>query len=84
VLRRLETEGAPRPGMVRVDEAQLSLRLEDGGAPAYLPDDVTPDGPSVESEVLEALRAARLDETTPLQALQLLVRFQKELGPDES
>jgi DNA mismatch repair protein MutS len=78
VLRRLETEGAPRPGMVRVDEAQLPLRLEEG-ATAYLPDDVTPDGPSVESEVVAALRGARLDETTPLQALQLLAALQKQL-----
>jgi len=79
VLRRLETEGAPRPGTVRLDEGQLPLRLEDGGGPAYLPDDVTPDGPSVESEVLAALRGAALDETTPLQALQLLARLQQDL-----
>ena len=58
VLRRLETEGAPRPGVVRVDAGQLPLRLEDGGPPTLLPDDVTPDGPSVESEVLAALRDA--------------------------
>jgi DNA mismatch repair protein MutS len=80
VLRRLETEGAPRPGMVRVDAAQLPLRLEDGGPPTLLPDDVTPDGPSVESEVLAALREAKLDETTPLAALQLLARLQGELS----
>jgi len=79
VLRRLETEGAPRPGTVRMDEAQLPLRLEDGGTPAYLPDDVTPDGPSVESEVLAGLRGVSLDETTPLQALQLLARLQEQL-----
>jgi DNA mismatch repair protein MutS len=79
VLRRLETEGAPRPGLAQV-EAQLPLRLEDGGAPAYLPEDVSPDGPTVESEVLAALRDAALDETTPLQALQLLAKLQKELG----
>jgi DNA mismatch repair protein MutS len=83
VLRRLETEGAPRPGMMRVDEAQLPLRLEDGGAPAYLSEDVTPDGPSVESDVLAALRDAPLDETTPLQALQLLARLQKQLVDPE-
>jgi DNA mismatch repair protein MutS len=83
VLRRLETEGAPRPGTVRLDEAQLPLRLEDGGAPAYLAEDVTPDGPSVESEVLAALRGASLDETTPLQALQLLARLQKQLVGQE-
>ena len=82
VLRRLETEGAPRPGMVRVDAGQLPLRLEDGGPPTLLPDDVTPDGPSVESEVLAALRDATLDETTPLQALQLLARLQKDLAGD--
>ena len=79
VLRRLETEGAPRPGVVRVDTDELPLRLEDGGAPTYLPEDVTPDGPSVESEVLTALREAKLDETTPLQALQLLARLREEL-----
>jgi DNA mismatch repair protein MutS len=79
VLRRLETEGAPRPGVVRVDEPQLPLRLEDGGLPTLLPDDVTPDGPSVESEVLATLRDVRPDETTPLQALQLLVRLQQDL-----
>ncbi|HEY3586841.1 MAG TPA: hypothetical protein VGK85_06805, partial [Myxococcaceae bacterium] len=69
-------------GMVRVDEAQLPLRLEDGGAPAYLPEDVTPDGPSVESDVLATLRGAPLDETTPLQALQLLARLQQGLKVD--
>ncbi len=68
--------------MVRVDEAQLPLRLEDGGPPTLLPDDVTPDGPSVESEVLTALREAPLDETTPLQALQLLARLQRELASE--
>ena len=83
VLRRLETEGAPRPGVVCVDAAQLPLRLEDGGPPTLLPDDVTPDGPSVESEVLAALRDAPLDETTPLQALQLLARLQKDLTRDD-
>ena len=83
VLRRLETEGAPLPGMVQVDEAQLPLRLEDGGAPAYLPEDVTPDAPSAESEALEALRGASLDETTPLQALQLLAALQKQLAGNE-
>jgi DNA mismatch repair protein MutS len=80
VLRRLETEGAPRPGVVRLDEAQLPLHLEDGGPPALLPDDVTPDAPSVESEILAALRDAPLDETTPLQALQLLARLQQNLA----
>ena len=80
VLRRLETEGAPRPGLVRVDEAQLPLRLEDGGPPTLLSEDVTPDGPSVESEVLAALWDVKLDETTPLQALALLARLQAELG----
>jgi DNA mismatch repair protein MutS len=79
VLRRLETEGAPRPGVVQVDDGQLPLRLEDGGAPTYLSEDVTPDGPTVETEVLAALRDAALDETTPLQALQLLARLQQEL-----
>jgi DNA mismatch repair protein MutS len=79
VLRRLETEGAPRPGLVRADEAQLPLRLEDGGPPTLLPDDVTPDPPSVESEVLAALREAPLDQTTPLEALQLLARLQQDL-----
>jgi hypothetical protein len=33
----------------------------------------------VESEVLAALRGAALDETTPLQALQLLARLQQDL-----
>jgi DNA mismatch repair protein MutS len=66
--------------VVQVDAGQLPLRLEDGGAPTLLPDDVTPDGPSVESEVLAALRDAPLDETTPLQALQLLARLQRELA----
>ena len=56
---------------------------EDGGGPAYLAEDVTPDGPSVESEVLAALRGASLDETTPLQALQLLARLQKQLVDPE-
>ena len=79
VLRRLETEGAPRPGMVRPDDGQLPLRLEDGAGPAYLADDVTADPPSQESEVLAALRGAQLDETTPLEALQLLSTLQKEL-----
>ena len=82
VLRRLETEGAPRPGVVRGDDGQLPLRLEDGGAPGYLPEDVTPDAPTAESEVLAVLRDARLDETTPLQALQLLARLREKLTGD--
>jgi hypothetical protein len=68
--------------MVRAEDGQLPLRLEEGGGPAYLPDDVTPDAASPESEVLAALRDACLDETTPLQALQLLARLQKDLGPE--
>jgi len=79
VLRRLETDGAPRPGALRSDGDQLPLRLEDGGSPVLLPDDVTPDAPSAQSEVAAALRALRVEETTPLQALQLLARWKQEL-----
>jgi len=82
VLRRLETDGAPRPGTLQPDADQLPLRLEDGGPPALLPDEVTPDAPSAQSEVAAALRALRVEETTPLQALQLLARWKQELdGP---
>jgi DNA mismatch repair protein MutS len=79
VLRRLETDGAPRPGTLQPGADQLPLRLEDGGPPALLPDEVTPDAPSAESEVAAALRALRVEETTPLEALQLLALWKQEL-----
>jgi len=79
VLRRLETDGAPRPGTLRADADQLPLRLEDGGPPAPLPDEVTPDAASPEAEGAASLRALRVEETTPLQALQLLARWKQEL-----
>ena len=66
-----------------MDEGQLPLRLRGRGPPGVLPDDVTPDGPSVESEVVAALREVRLDETTPLQALQLLATLRKQLTDRE-
>jgi DNA mismatch repair protein MutS len=57
--------GAPAPG-------QLGL-FGGGGEPA---------GPKLEpsqQKVLEALRAVMLEETTPLEALNLLARLQREL-----
>jgi DNA mismatch repair protein MutS len=79
VLRRLETDGAPRPGALHPDVDQLALRLEDGSGPLLLPDEVTPDGPSPESEVVAALRSLPVEETTPLEALRLLARWKSEL-----
>ncbi len=63
-LARKGGRGAPSPGQ---------LGLFGGGAEP---------GPKLEpshQKVLEALRALKLDETTPLDALNLLARLQREL-----
>jgi DNA mismatch repair protein MutS len=87
VLRRLETEGAPRPNSVRPeDSGQLPLQLRDGEQPRLGPDEVTsPRSASRPAQgVLAKLRQQPLDETTPLQALQLLTQLQQELAADGS
>jgi DNA mismatch repair protein MutS len=82
VLRRLETEGAPRPNSVRPeDSGELALQLRDGGLPRLEANDP---GPPAISAVLATLRQQQLDQITPLQALQLLAQLQQELAADGS
>jgi DNA mismatch repair protein MutS len=97
VLRRLETEGAPRPNSVRPeDSSQLPLQLRDGEPARLEPDPpsswgaspgnleaLSPRGRSG-SGVLRRLREQRLEEITPLQALQLLTELQQELEAEGS
>ncbi|RYZ17317.1 MAG: DNA mismatch repair protein MutS, partial [Myxococcaceae bacterium] len=51
------------------------LGLFGGAAPVAVPP-----VPPAQSEVLEALRAASVDRMTPLEALNLLAKLQRELG----
>jgi DNA mismatch repair protein MutS len=86
ILQNLESgelDEAGRPRVVARRAARVSagqLGLFGGEAPApQAPASAAPAVPPAHLKVLEALRTTSLDTTSPLEALNLLARLQKDL-----